>query len=145
MKTDSIDLCLRVSLAHASLSLKLDEELGTYHGLSPADFMVLRQVSQAQCGCLPVSDLVRPMGLRLSAVMRMLLPLEKTGLVQRESSAGSGARCVAIRPAGSRLLQEALVTAEEVCKRAIAQLPADAVPVLESALTTLYRAESLAV
>jgi DNA-binding MarR family transcriptional regulator len=132
-------------LAHASLSLKLDDELGTHHGLSLADFIALRQISQAQSGCLPVIDLVRPMGLRLSAVMRMLLPLEKTGLLQRESAMGSDERCVAIRPAGRRVLREALLTAEEVCNGAVAQLPADALPLVESVLTTLCRADSLAV
>ncbi|MEO7851373.1 MAG: MarR family transcriptional regulator [Rubrivivax sp.] len=145
MKTDSIDWCLRISLAHASLSLKLDDELGTFHGLSLADFIVLRQLSQAPDGHLPMADLVRPLGLRPSAVMRMLLPLEKTGLVQRESSAGSSSRGVAIRPAGKRVLQEALVTAEQVCKAALAQLPADALPLVASVLSTMCRTDALAV
>lgn len=144
MKTDSIDLCSRLSLAHASLNLKLDDELGTHHGLSWADFIALRQISQATGGCLPVADLVRTLGLRPSAVMRMLLPLEKTGLVQRESSAANGKRCVAIRPAGERVLHEALLTAQEATKATVARLPADALPLLESALTTLCGTDALA-
>ena len=32
MKTDSIDFCVRISLAHASLKCKLDDELGTFTG-----------------------------------------------------------------------------------------------------------------
>ncbi len=145
MNTDSIDWCLRVSLAHARLSLELDDELGTHHGLSWADFIVLRQLTQAPGGCLPVADLARPLGLRRSAVVRMLLPLEKTGLLQRETCAGSGVRRVAVRPAGRRVLQEALVTAEQVCTAAVAQLPANALPWVESALATLCRADALTV
>jgi len=85
------------------------------------------------------------LGLRLSAVLRVLLPLEKTGLVQREPSADGGPRCIAIRPAGRRVLQEALVTAEQVCKQAIAPLPSQALPAIEAALATLCRTDALAV
>ena len=55
MKTDAIDFCMRVSLAHASLCLKLDDELGTYHGLALADFIALRLLAQAEGGRLPVA------------------------------------------------------------------------------------------
>lgn len=145
MNTESVDLCLGISLAHASLSLKLDEELGTHHGLSLSDFIALRQIAQAQGGCLPVTDLVRPMGMRLSAVVRMLLPLEKTGLLQREGATGGNVRCVAILPAGRRVLGEALATAVAVCDGTVAQLPAEALPMVGSVLTALCRAESLRV
>ena len=47
-RIDPVDLCLAVSRAHASLNLKLDMELGTYHGLSLADFALLATVSRLE-------------------------------------------------------------------------------------------------
>ena len=45
---------------------------------------------------------------------RNLLPLEKTGWLERVTS-GEGARSVRLRAPGRRLLAEALETAEAVC------------------------------
>ena len=50
MKTNALDDCLRVSLAHASLTLKLDDVLGLFHGLSLGEFILLRLLSQAEGG-----------------------------------------------------------------------------------------------
>ena len=145
MKTDSIDFCVRISLAHASLTLKLDDELGTYHGLSLNDFILLRLVSLAEQGRMPVADLVRPLGLQLSAVTRELVRLEKMGLVQRETSAGDAQRIVVIRASGKRLLGEALASAETVCAEALRELPPETRAGIEAALSKVCRSEALVV
>ena len=145
MKTDSIDFCIRISLAHASLKCKLDDELGTFHGLSLDDFILLRLLALAEPGRMPVAELVRPLGLQLCAVTRELVRLEKIGLVQRETSPGDAKRVVVIRPAGKRLLGEALGTAEAVCAGAIRELSPDALPGIEAALSKVCCAEALVV
>lgn len=117
MKTEALDDCLRISLAHASLTLKLDDVLGTFHGLSLNDFIVLRLLSQAEGGRLPLAGLMRPLGVRMSAVLRQLAPLEKTGHLQREPG-----RMVALRPAGRALMAEAAGNAEAVCSDALAAM-----------------------
>ena len=94
---------------------------------------------------MPVAELARPLGLQLSAVTRELVRLEKIGLVQRETSAGDAKRIVVIRPAGKRLLGEALATAEAVCAEAIRELSPDALPGIEAALSKVCRTEALAV
>lgn len=142
MKTDAIDFCMRVSLAHYSLCLKLDDELGTYHGLSLADFITLRLLAQAEGGRLPVAALVRPLGRQASAVMRELMRLEKTGFVQRERGPG-GRHEVLLRPGGRRVLGEALVTAEQACVAAVGELAAPALPVVDGAMDTLCRTPAL--
>jgi DNA-binding MarR family transcriptional regulator len=115
MKIGALDDCLRISLAHASLTLKLDDVLGTFHGLSLNDFIVLRLLSQAEGGRLSLAGLMRPLGVRMSVVLRQLAPLEKTGYLQREPG-----RMVALRPAGRAQMAEAASSAVAVCADALA-------------------------
>lgn len=42
----NLDLCLAIQRAHASLRLKLDDELGIYHGISFSDFVLLDILAQ---------------------------------------------------------------------------------------------------
>lgn len=144
MTTDSIDLCLRISLAHASLALKLDAELGTFHGISLSDFILLRLLSRTEDGRMPVARLQRPMGMQLSTVTRELVRLEKMGWVQRETAADDGSRVVLIRPVARRLLNEALVTAEAVCAGAVHGLSHEARSHAEAALAHLCDTTALA-
>jgi DNA-binding MarR family transcriptional regulator len=144
MKIGSLDFCLKISQAHASLNLKLDQELGTLHGLSLNDFILLYLLSRAEGGRMAVADLVRPMGVQLSAVTRQLVLLEKTGRLQREPEvAGDGRRHVVIRPAGKKLLNEALATAETVCREVLRELPADSLPAINEALSTICGTKAL--
>lgn len=138
MKTHALDDCLQVSLAHASLTLKLDDVLGLFHGLSLGEFMLLRLLVQAEGGRLPLAGLVRPLGVRMSAVLRQLAPLEKTGYLQREPG-----RMVAVRPAGRARVTEAAVTAEAVCSEALAGMDAAAREGLKIVLSQLCRSSVL--
>ena len=138
MKTHALDDCLQVSLAHASLTLKLDDVLGLFHGLSLGEFILLRLLSQAEGGRLPLAGLVRPLGVRMSAVLRQLAPLEKTGYLQREPG-----RMVAVRPAGRARMTEAAVTAEAVCAEALAGMDAGARASFGTVLSQLCRSTAL--
>lgn len=138
MNTNALDDCLRISLAHASLTLKLDDVLGTFHGLSLNDFIVLRLLSQAEGGRLPLAGLMRPLGLRMSAVLRQLAPLEKTGQLQREPG-----RMVALRPAGRAQAAEAAGSAEAVCAQALAGMDGVARASMRALLSQLCRSSAL--
>jgi DNA-binding MarR family transcriptional regulator len=88
MTTDSIsamDFCLRLARANAVLIRRFDSMLGTYHGISFADFQILNHLQLAPEGKLRRVDLAERVGLSASGVTRALLPLEKIGLVARES------------------------------------------------------------
>jgi MarR family transcriptional regulator, organic hydroperoxide resistance regulator len=139
MSTDALDDCLHISLAHASLMLKLDDVLGTFHGLSLNDFMLLRLLSQAEGGRLPLAGLMRPMGVRMSAVLRQLVPLEKTGYLQREPG-----RMVALRPAGRAQVNEAASSAGVVCSEALGGIDGAARDNLRTALSRLCGSTALA-
>ncbi len=138
MSTQALDFCMQVSLGHASLQLKLDDALGTWHGMGLDDFMLLRQLAQAPGGRLPLADLVRPLGLRPSAVMRQLVPLEKTGRIQREPG-----RQVLLRPVGRAQLAEATETAAAICEAALGGLGTPHLSAAHDLLTGLCRSPAL--
>lgn len=139
-----LELCLQISQAHASLRLRLDDDLGTFHGLAFSDFILLHLLAQRPGGCMAIADLVRPMGVPLSAVTRQLVLLEKTGWLQRESAAADDARrLVVLRPAGRRLVNEARATAEAVCNDAVGDLAPDSQVGLGVALSTLSESAAL--
>jgi MarR family transcriptional regulator, organic hydroperoxide resistance regulator len=138
MTSRSIDLFLALNLVHAGLKMKLDDDLGTLHGLSMSDFLVLHRLSLASGGRLPLSALVSDLGVPLSGVVRQLMALEKIGLLQRESDPMTdGRRCVAIRPAARRLVKEALASAELVCSAAFSSLAVEHLAGLEASLCAL--------
>jgi DNA-binding MarR family transcriptional regulator len=109
----ALQACVDRHLEHAALVFLLDDELGTHHGLSWADFVLLTALDAAG-GAAPAKELARTLCMRASHLLLRLLPLEKTGLVERAAD-GDGKRRVTLRPQGRRLLQEARYTAANVC------------------------------
>ena len=99
--------------AHAAMRVRLDEELGNWHGLSWEDFVLLAELDAGD-GNVDAAALATRLGLGRSALLLRLLPLEKIGLVAREANA-ERARCVALRAGGRRLVREARATAEAAC------------------------------
>jgi DNA-binding MarR family transcriptional regulator len=100
---------LRIEQNRAAAAFVLDEELGTHHGLSWADFVLLDALDEQEGRGLPQPRLATRLGLRGSKLLMQVRPLEKLGLVSRSGSV------VALRPAGQRVLREARETAAAVC------------------------------
>jgi MarR family transcriptional regulator, organic hydroperoxide resistance regulator len=113
MSEEALQACVGRHLEHAALVFVLDDELGTHHGLSWADFVLLT-VLDAAGGATTASELARTLRTPASHLLLRLLPLEKTGLVERAAD-GDGKRRVTLRPQGRRLLTEARDTAANTC------------------------------
>ena len=113
MSEETLQACVDRHLAHAALVSVLDDEIGTHHGLSWADFVLLTVLGAAG-GAAPAMQLARTLHTPASQLLLRLLPLEKTGLVERTAD-GDGKRRVRLRPQGRRLLHEARETAASVC------------------------------
>jgi DNA-binding MarR family transcriptional regulator len=113
MSKEALQGCLNRHLEHAALVFVLDEELGTHHGLSWADFVLLT-VLDAVGGAAPAKELARTLCMPASHLLLRLLPLEKTGLVERVAE-NDGKRRVTLRPQGRQLLHEARDTAADAC------------------------------
>lgn len=113
MSEEALQACVDRHLEHAAIVFMLDDELGTHHGLSWADFVLLT-VLDAVGGAAPAKALARTLCMPASHLLLRLLPLEKTGLVER-AAVGDGERRVLLRPQGLRLLNEARDTASNAC------------------------------
>jgi DNA-binding MarR family transcriptional regulator len=136
--TPSLEFCFRLNRAYATLTRRLDISLGTYHGLSFADFMVLASLSRAPGGRLRRIDLAEKLGLTASGITRALIPLEKIGLVKRQSDARDArVGYAAITPAGGRLLGDAMATAEQVSEDAVKAVTAKQLETASAALGAL--------
>lgn len=113
MSEAALQACMDRHLEHAAFVFMLDNELGTHHGLSWADFVLLTMLDAAG-GAAPAMALAHTLHMPASHLLLRLLPLEKTGLVERAAD-GDGKRRVTLRPQGRRLLREARDTAANAC------------------------------
>ncbi len=130
--------CLRLARAYAVLTRRLDNALGSVHGLSFGDFMVLYYLQRAPGARLRRIDLAERLGLTASGVTRTLLPLEKLGLVARQADARDArvGYAVLTRP-GQRLLAHATASAESIGAEAMQAVPADQVDAVAALLGQL--------
>jgi DNA-binding MarR family transcriptional regulator len=110
----ALKLILNISKVKATTSRRLDGQLG-FHGLSFSDFIILYHLDQAAGGKLRRIDLADKLGVTASGVTRMLAPMEKIGLVSKESNEHDARiSYVVLAPGGKRLFEESLKTAEHV-------------------------------
>ena len=103
--------------AHAVMSRRFDARLS---GLGFSVFLILFALNETKDEKLRRTDLANHLGLTASGVTRMLIPMEKIGLIKRETNAMDGrVSYVLLTSAGKRMLIEALENAEDVSKSAV--------------------------
>ena len=115
MKKYSEALKFIVSMAKAQtvLSRRLDAKLG---GLSLNEFIILFELAGAD-GKLRRIDLAERIGLTASGVTRLLLPMEKIGLIKREvNKEDARSSFVVLATGGKRKFEEGLERAEIFCE-----------------------------
>ena len=134
----SLEFCLRLARAYAVVTRRLDNVLGSIHGLSFGDFMVLYHLQRAPGMRLRRIDLAERLGLTASGVTRTLLPLEKLGMVTREADARDARVGYAVlTKAGQRLLKDAVASAESISSEAMQACAADQIDAASALLGLL--------
>lgn len=87
------------------------------HGLGFNDFVILYILNSSVESKMRRIDLADKIGLTASGVTRLLNPLEKTGLVTRETNERDArVSYVVITSTGKKILEEAQITAENITK-----------------------------
>ena len=110
--SQSLKFFLNLNVVQVIMAKKFDSRLSS-HGVSLNDFMILYHIAEAPEEKLRRTDLAEKIGLTASGITRMLLPLEKLGLVRREAnSRDARVSYVKLAPAGKRILNDAIATAE---------------------------------
>jgi DNA-binding MarR family transcriptional regulator len=98
----------------------VDHALGAYHGIGLSDLALLLEVRDAPGRKLRRSDLAARLAVTTSGVARQLGPLERIGLVTRESNPGDARLAlVSLTDAGERLVAEAVASAEELAEHVL--------------------------
>ena len=113
-KHSALQLILTLSKVQAVINRKMDGQLSV-HGLGSNDFIILYYLAQAEGKKIRRIDLADKIGVTASGITRMLAPMEKIGLISRESNERDARiSYVILTEAGKRLYEEGLVTAEFV-------------------------------
>jgi len=106
----TIGFFIELAKIQAIASRRFDNGLG---GLGFNEFIILHHLSLAENERMRRIDLAEKIGLTASGVTRILLPMEKVGLVKKEVNKDDArSSLVIIAPGGRRRLTEALERAE---------------------------------
>lgn len=110
-------------LVSERLSAKAEHQIGAVHGIGYVEFLVLLQLSIAPDGRMRRVDLAAAVGRTASGVTRLLKPMEKIGLVARDSSERDArVSLVALTSAGKERLADAVQTLDFVAERLLRPL-----------------------
>jgi DNA-binding MarR family transcriptional regulator len=115
----ALDVVFDLSLARTQLAREVDHSL-SHHGISLADLAILRELRAAPGQKLRRSELADRIGITPSGIARQVAPLERIGLVDREShDRDARLALVVLTEAGTQIVDNALETAEYAADRAL--------------------------
>jgi len=121
--SSTLNLVLDLSRARTLVLRDIDQPLGSHHGIGLNDLTVLLQLRDAPGQTLTRVELARRLAITTSGIARQLGPLERIGLVSRESHpTDARLALVVLTPRGAEVAIEASVTAEEAAEIAVARL-----------------------
>lgn len=109
---------LRLLQSADEIRARLSGGFGAIHGVSVNEFFLLKQLERAAENKLPRVELAKRMHVSASTVTRMVAPMEKIGLVDREPGARDARMAlVVLTPAGKTKLHEAEATFQRHAER----------------------------
>ena len=118
--TTELDLIIGLGRAATVLARDVDRSLASYHGIGLNDLGLLRELLTAPQGKLRRNELAERLGVTPSGVARQLGPLERIGVVDRESNPNvARLALVVLTRAGRQLAKDASVTAQEAAERVL--------------------------
>ena len=102
----------QLNRVNASTANALNSGLHSLHGLSFTEFLLMRTLADPASGALRRIDLADKLGMTASGVTRAILPLEKTGYVERiADKRDARASLATLPPSGAELVEHATATA----------------------------------
>ena len=98
------------------LTRRVDGALSV-HGISFTEFLVMRHLSACALQTMRRIELAEKVGISASGVTRLLAPMEKIGLVEKEINPRDARQSlVKLSPAGARMYADALNSFEHCCE-----------------------------
>ncbi|HET6172267.1 MAG TPA: MarR family transcriptional regulator [Gaiellales bacterium] len=121
--TSALSTVLQLAYARTVVVRDVDASLEGHHGLGLNDLALLLELNSSPNGRLRRLDLAERLGITPSGVARQLAPLERRGLVGRESHPDDARLAIVVlTEAGTRVVGELLPTAEEAATRVLGKL-----------------------
>ena len=112
--TQPTNLILNLSSLHARMLRRVDGSLSV-HGISFTEFLVMMHLSEAPNMLMRRIDLAECIGLTASGVTRLLSPMEKIGLVNKEAnSRDARVSLVKLTNTGKQIFKDAELTVNQV-------------------------------
>lgn len=132
-----LQIFLNLTKIQSVISRRFDNGLG---GLGYSEFIILLQLEQAENQTMRRLDLAEKIGLTASGVTRLLLPMEKVGLVKSEQT-NHDARVKAVKLAsgGKRRLEEAMERANLLAEELIPSISSKDLDKLNSSLLEMAK------
>ncbi|WP_395373813.1 MarR family winged helix-turn-helix transcriptional regulator [Marinicella sp. W31] len=98
------------------VSQRIDPGL-SFHGISLTEFLVMHYLNNAPKKTMRRIDLAHQVGLTASGVTRLLLPMEKIKLIEKETNPRDArVSLVKLSATGERVLAEASISFEQSCR-----------------------------
>jgi len=120
METDHLSTVLDLALARTLVLRHVDVPLGHHHGVSLSDLALLLELRDAPGEKLRRAELAHRLGVTPSGIARQVAPLERIGLVGRESNPRDARLAlVTLTDSGRRVAEEAAATANEAAESAL--------------------------
>lgn len=130
--SSSLQFFLNLAKLQAIMNRRFDSALG---GLGLNEFIILFALAVAPDAKMRRIDLAEKIGLTASGVTRILLPMEKIGLVAKEvNEHDARVSLVLLAPGGKRKLEEALERAELLSQELLPEARAAQTSVLAEVL-----------
>ena len=106
------------SLLNSKLTKKVDGQL-SIHGISFTEYLIMHHLSNSPNKVMPRIQLAECIGITASGVTRLLSPMEKNKLVEKEANPRDARMSlVKLSKTGERLYEEASVGFEQAAKSA---------------------------
>ena len=136
--SNSMQLILTLVKTHAETLKPLENALAV-HGLSFTEWLVMHRLAQASDHTLKRSALASSIGVTASGVTRLLLPMEKTGLVEKVSNARDArVSLVRLSETGAQHYQEATRSLDFSAEKVTNMMNLKQVEQSTGLLSTLY-------
>ena len=113
-------------IQNALLAAKLAKKMGnslSIHGVSLTEYLVMHYLDSAPHKAVSRIDLADHVGMSASGITRLLAPMEKNGLVEKEANPRDARQSlVRLSKVGQRVLQEARVSFSHIADGLTANL-----------------------
>lgn len=113
---------IQTSMLASKLIKRVDGQL-SIHGISFTEFMIMRHLNSSALKTMRRIEIAEAVGISASGVTRLIAPMEKMGIVEKESNPRDARQSlVKLSKAGQRLFEDASLSFEDCSKQMLQSL-----------------------